>query len=58
VRRFRVEFVRESAVEVERILTAWRALLAGSIDAATLAVRTGAAGQMGVAQGGMKLLAE
>jgi putative protease len=58
VRRFRVEFVRETAKEVERALAAWRELLAGTIDAAALAARTGAAGQMGVAQGGMKLLTE
>ncbi|MCA3007799.1 MAG: U32 family peptidase [Phycisphaerales bacterium] len=58
VRRFRVEFVRESAKEVERALAAWRELLAGTIDAAALTARTGAAGQMGVAQGGMKLLTE
>jgi putative protease len=58
VRRFRVEFVRESAKEVERALAAWRELLAGTIDAVALTARTGAAGQMGVAQGGMKLLTE
>lgn len=58
VRRFRVEFVRERGIEVERVLSAWRELLAGRIDAAALAQRTGTAGQIGVAQGGMKLLAE
>jgi putative protease len=58
VRRFRVEFVRERANEVATVLAAWRELLAGRIDAQALAARTGTAGQIGVAQGGMKLLAE
>ena len=58
VRRFRVEFVREGAAEVERVLGAWRDHLAGAADAAQLAARTGASGQIGVAQGGMKLLSE
>jgi len=58
VRRFRVEFVRESGSEVATVLAAWRDLLAGRIDAATLAARTRTTGQIGVAQGGMRLLAE
>jgi putative protease len=58
LRRFRVEFVRETAAEVERVLAAWRDRLAGRIDATVLASRTGAEGQIGVAQGGMQLLAE
>lgn len=58
VRRYRVEFVRESATEVERVLGGWRELIAGDIDAGELARRTGAGGQIGVAQGGMKLLTE
>ncbi|MBX3462479.1 MAG: U32 family peptidase [Planctomycetes bacterium] len=58
VRRFRVEFVREGAAEVERTLAAWRDLLAGRADAEGLARRTGATSQFGVAQGGMRLLAE
>ena len=58
VRRFRVEFVRESATEVQRTLAAWRDLLAGACDAETVAERTGATSQFGVAQGGMRLLAE
>jgi len=56
--RYRVEFVRETGQEVTRILSAWQDLLRGRIDAAELARRTGASGQIGVAQGGMKLLAE
>ncbi|MBK8100463.1 MAG: U32 family peptidase [Planctomycetes bacterium] len=58
VRRFRVEFVRESQEQVTTVLRAWRELLAGRLDAASLATRTGAHSQFGVAQGGMKLLAE
>ena len=58
VARFRVEFVREDAEQVREVLTAWREHLDGRSDASELAARTGAAGQVGVAQGGMKLLAE
>ena len=58
VRRFRVELVREDGPTVARALAAWRELLAGRIDAGELAARTGASGRIGVAQGGMKLLAE
>ncbi|MEO6597987.1 MAG: U32 family peptidase [Planctomycetota bacterium] len=58
VRRFRVEFVREGAGEVARVLAAWRDVLAGRCDAAAVGRRTSAASQVGVAQGGMKLLAE
>jgi U32 family peptidase len=56
--RYRVEFVREDGREVARVLSAWQELLAGRMDAEELARRTGASGQIGVAQGGMKLLAE
>ena len=58
VRRFRVEFVRESGVQVRTVIGAWRQLLAGSIDAATVVSRTGAVSRFGVAEGGMKLLVE
>lgn len=58
VQRFRVEFVRETAAETTRVLAAWRDRLAGTIDGPTLAQRTGALGQVGVAEGGMQLLAE
>lgn len=58
VRRYRVEFVREDGGEVASVLQAWRAHLDGAIDADELARRTNASGQIGVAQGGMKLLAE
>ncbi len=58
VQRFRVEFVREGAGEVTKVLAAWRDLLAGRCDPAAVGQRTGATSQFGVAQGGMKLLAE
>ena len=58
VTRYRVEFVREDGREVGQVLAAWQDLLAGKIDGDELAQRTGASGQIGVAQGGMKLLAE
>ena len=58
VRRFRVEFVREDAAAVHTVLLAWRERLAGRLDADALAARTGADGQIGVAQGVMQLLAE
>ena len=58
VRRYRVEFVRETGDEVANVLLAWQQLLQGRIDADELARRTGASGQVGVAQGGMKLLSE
>jgi putative protease len=58
VRRFRVEFVREDAHGVARVLGAWRDLLAGRSDAAGLARRTGAESQFGVAVGGVELLTE
>jgi putative protease len=56
--RYRVEFVRESRKEVARVLSAWQDLLSNRIDAEELSRRTGASGQIGVAQGGMKLLSE
>ena len=58
VQRFRVEFVREGAGEVSRVLAAWRDVLAGRCDAEAVGRRTNAMSQFGVAQGGMKLLAE
>ena len=56
VRRVRIELVRESGREVERVLAAWRDLLAGRATAAELAARTGAEAQCGVARGGMAVL--
>jgi putative protease len=58
VQRFRVEFVREGAGEVSRVLAAWRDLLAGRCGAEVVGRRTEATSQFGVAEGGMKLLAE
>ncbi len=58
VRRFRIEFVRESGAEVRTVLAAWQDLLAGRCDAAAVVERTGAVSRFGVAEGGMKLLAE
>jgi putative protease len=58
VRRFRVEFVRETAAEVAAVVGAWRDMLAGRLEPETLARRTGACSQFGVAQGGMRLLSE
>lgn len=58
VQRCRVEFVRESAVEVQQVLEAAQQLLAGRIDAAAYGRRARAADQIGVALGGMRLLAE
>ncbi|MBL8724424.1 MAG: U32 family peptidase [Planctomycetes bacterium] len=58
VQRFRVEFVREGAAEVARVLLAWRELLAGRLDGEGLATRTGASSQFGVARGGQRLLVE
>ena len=58
VRRFRVEFVREDSAAVTAVLAAFRDLLAGRIDAAAVAARTGAESRFGVAVGGMQLLGE
>jgi putative protease len=58
VRRLRVEFVRETAGEVAATLAAWHDLLAGRIDAAELAARTGAESGFGVTVGGMATLGE
>jgi hypothetical protein len=58
VQRLRVEFVREGAGEVSRVLAAWRDLLAGRCGAEVVGRRTEATSQFGVAEGGMKLLAE
>jgi putative protease len=58
VQRFRVEFVREGAGEVARMLAAWREVLAGRLDGEGLAARTGASSQFGVARGGQRLLVE
>jgi putative protease len=58
VRRFRVEFVRETGVEVGRVLAAWRERLAGRIDASEVGRRTHAAAHFGVSSSPMQLLSE
>ena len=56
VRRFRLEFVRESQQEATRVLRAYQELLAGRVAAEAVLQQTGAVGRFGVAEGGMKLL--
>jgi putative protease len=57
VRRFRVEFVRESAAEAEAVLTAWQDLLAGRASAAEATRRAGAHEQFGVTAGTLRTMA-
>ncbi len=56
VRRFRAEFVHESADQVRRVLDAYRDLLAGRCDAATAVRRVGVHEQYGVTQGTLRVL--
>ncbi|MCA9545631.1 MAG: U32 family peptidase, partial [Myxococcales bacterium] len=58
VRRFRLEFVRESTQEALRVLTGYRALLAGDLDAAGLVARLKVHEQFGVTRGTMQVLRE
>jgi putative protease len=53
VRRFRVEFVRESEREARAILGAYRDLLAGRCSAARAIERAGSRGQVGVSSAAM-----
>ncbi|MCA9323115.1 MAG: U32 family peptidase, partial [Planctomycetes bacterium] len=48
VRRFRVEFVRETRAEARRSLESWQALLNGAISAETLEQRLGTVDRIGV----------
>ncbi len=57
VRRFRVEFVRETKAEARVALDAYGALLAGRIDARETLSRTGAASQVGVSPAPMAVMA-
>jgi putative protease len=57
VRRMRVEFVRETRVEAERILEAYRDLLAGRLEAGDLTRLLGAHEQFGVTRGALATLA-
>jgi putative protease len=56
VRRFRVEFVRESREEATAVLTAYRDLLVGRITPDALLRNLGVHSQQGVAPAGMALL--
>jgi len=56
VRRFRVDFVRESREEARRVLTTYRELLAGRIAAADVAKKLRARDQFGVGQGERALI--
>ncbi len=58
VRRFRVEFVRESQEEASRVLAAYQELLAGRISPAEAVRRTAVHEQFGVTRGTMKVLSE
>jgi len=57
VRRFRVEFVRESRLQVLSALAAYRALLRGRLSPAEAARQAGAVEQVGVSPRGMAALA-
>ena len=56
VRRYRVEFVRESREEATRVLSAYQDLLAGRISPAETVRRAAVHEQFGVTQGTMKVL--
>ncbi|WAM24865.1 U32 family peptidase [Myxococcus sp. NMCA1] len=56
VRRFRVEFVRESREEASRVLSAYQELLAGRISPAETVRRAAVHEQFGVTKGTMKVL--
>jgi putative protease len=57
VRRMRVEFVRETRAEAERVLEAYRDLLAGRLEATDLTRLLGTHEQFGVTRGTMETLA-
>jgi putative protease len=57
VRRFRIELVRESRPEAERVIGAWQALVAGRLDPASVLDRVRAHEQFGVTRGTMRSLA-
>ena len=56
VRRFRVELVREDADETARVLAAYRALVAGDLDARACLARVAARPQYGVASTPMAVM--
>ena len=57
VRRFRVEFVREGAADVRRVMTAYRELLAGRCAPREAVQAVGALEKFGVTSGTLKVLA-
>lgn len=57
VRRFRIEFVRESEAEAAAVLAAYRELLAGRLAAAEAVRRVGAIEKFGVTSGTLQTLA-
>ena len=56
VRRFRVEFVRESQPEALAVILAWQALLAGRMTPADLRKKVAVHEQFGVTSGTMRTL--
>ena len=58
VRRFRVEFVRESQEEATRVLSAYQELLAGRVTPAEAIRRAAVHEQFGVTRGTMKVLSQ
>jgi putative protease len=58
VRRFRIELVRESAAEVERVVTAYRSLLGARTSAADVWRTLRAEGRYGVVRGSLRVLAD
>ncbi|MDZ4806283.1 MAG: DUF3656 domain-containing protein [Candidatus Eisenbacteria bacterium] len=56
VRRFRVEFVRESQAETRSVLSAYRSLLAGTERADAVVRRVGALERFGVTSGTLRVL--
>jgi putative protease len=56
VRRFRVEFVRETPAEVTRIITAYRALLGGQQDPSSVFTSLRAESHYGVVRGSLRVL--
>jgi putative protease len=58
VRRFRVDFVRESKAEARRVLEAYRALVAGEIEPSAIARKLGVRDQFGVGTGKRVLIGD
>lgn len=56
VRRFRVEFVRETREEAARVLTTYQELLAGRLSPAEAVKRAAVHEQFGVTRGTMQVL--